>query len=65
MQDIIGPMCFDYGFGPFRWVCTSADAKDLAKTDSLALEVMQRMKKMRQKKLRYNLMIISSGLRTR
>ncbi|MSP69331.1 MAG: urocanate hydratase, partial [Bacteroidetes bacterium] len=45
VQDIIGPMCFDYGFGPFRWVCTSADAKDLAKTDSLALEVMQRMKK--------------------
>ncbi len=45
VQDIIGPMCFDYGFGPFRWVCTSADAKDLAKTDSLALEVMQGMKK--------------------
>jgi urocanate hydratase len=45
VQDIIGPMCFDYGFGPFRWVCTSADAKDLAKTDLLALEVMQGMKK--------------------
>ncbi len=36
VQDIMGPMCFDYGFGPFRWVCTSADAKDLQLTDELA-----------------------------
>lgn len=41
VQDIIGPMCFDYGFGPFRWVCTSADAKDLQKTDDIALAVLE------------------------
>lgn len=45
VQDILGPMCFDYGFGPFRWVCTSADAKDLKKTDELALSVLQDMYK--------------------
>jgi urocanate hydratase len=43
VQDILGPMCFDYGFGPFRWVCTSADPKDLAVTDQLALEVLEDM----------------------
>jgi urocanate hydratase len=43
VQDILGPMCFDYGFGPFRWVCTSADAKDLAVTDKLALSVLEDM----------------------
>jgi urocanate hydratase len=43
VQDILGPMCFDYGFGPFRWVCTSADAKDLKKTDELALQVLEDM----------------------
>ena len=41
VQDIMGPMCFDYGFGPFRWVCASGDPKDLAKTDALALEVLE------------------------
>ena len=40
VQDILGPMCFDYGFGPFRWVCASGNPNDLDKTDSLALEVM-------------------------
>ncbi|MGZ3902275.1 MAG: urocanate hydratase [Bacteroidia bacterium] len=45
VQDILGPMCFDYGFGPFRWVCTSAKAEDLKKTDELALEVLQDMYK--------------------
>ncbi|MGB5819049.1 MAG: urocanate hydratase [Saonia sp.] len=45
VQDILGPMCFDYGFGPFRWVCTSGNAKDLRKTDAIALEVMQQIKK--------------------
>jgi len=45
VQDILGPMCFDYGFGPFRWVCTSCDPKDLAITDQLALEVLQDMYK--------------------
>jgi urocanate hydratase len=43
VQDILGPMCFDYGFGPFRWVCTSAQEKDLQKTDELALQVLEKM----------------------
>ncbi len=42
VQDIVGPMCFDYGFGPFRWVCTSGKPSDLDATDALALEVMQK-----------------------
>lgn len=41
VQDILGPMCFDYGFGPFRWVCTSGTEKDLELTDQIALDVMQ------------------------
>jgi urocanate hydratase len=41
VQDIMGPMCFDYGFGPFRWVCTSGDSKDLDYTDQLAKEVLE------------------------
>ena len=41
VQDILGPMCFDYGFGPFRWVCTSADPSDLEVTDQLALSVLE------------------------
>ncbi|MGV6832450.1 MAG: urocanate hydratase [bacterium] len=44
VQDIMGPMCFDYGFGPFRWVCASGDPKDLAKTDSIACEVLEKLK---------------------
>ncbi|WGK64644.1 urocanate hydratase [Croceiramulus getboli] len=40
VQDILGPMCFDYGFGPFRWVCTSGRPEDLRKTDEIALEVL-------------------------
>ena len=45
VQDIMGPMFFDYGFGPFRWVCTSGDANDLATTDRLAAEVMEEILK--------------------
>ncbi|MDL2330413.1 urocanate hydratase [Odoribacter sp. OttesenSCG-928-A06] len=45
VQDIMGPMCFDYGFGPFRWVCTSGDPKDLAKTDQIAAEVLEKLAK--------------------
>jgi urocanate hydratase len=45
VQDIMGPMCFDYGFGPFRWVCTSGDPKDLALTDQLASEVLSEIMK--------------------
>ncbi|WP_420321419.1 urocanate hydratase [Flagellimonas sp.] len=44
VQDILGPMCFDYGFGPFRWVCTSGNPKDLQKTDAIALEIMKQIK---------------------
>lgn len=43
VQDILGPMCFDYGFGPFRWVCTSGKPEDLDKTDAIAAEVLQRL----------------------
>ena len=43
VQDILGPMCFDYGFGPFRWVCSSGEAKDLAVTDKIATEVLEEM----------------------
>ena len=44
VQDIMGPMCFDYGFGPFRWVCSSGDPKDLAKTDEIAARVLEESK---------------------
>ena len=44
VQDIMGPMCFDYGFGPFRWVCASGKEEDLAKTDKIATEVLERLK---------------------
>ncbi|MCO6175456.1 urocanate hydratase [Flavobacterium sp. NRK F10] len=45
VQDIMGPMCFDYGFGPFRWVCTSNNPEDLQKTDAIACAVLEEMKK--------------------
>jgi urocanate hydratase len=45
VQDIMGPLFFDYGFGPFRWVCTSADPKDLVTTDRIALEVLEKIAK--------------------
>ena len=41
VQDILGPMCFDYGFGPFRWVCTSGKSSDLDVTDQIAMEVLE------------------------
>lgn len=43
VQDIMGPKFFDYGFGPFRWVCTSCDPADLATTDRIAAEVLEKM----------------------
>lgn len=43
VQDIMGPMCFDYGFGPFRWVCTSGKEADLALTDTIAAQVIEEM----------------------
>jgi len=41
VQDIMGPMCFDYGFGPFRWVCSSGDSTDLKKSDEIACAVLE------------------------
>ena len=41
VQDIMGPMCFDYGFGPFRWVCCSNDQADLEVTDRIAAETLE------------------------
>jgi len=41
VQDIMGPMCFDYGFGPFRWVCSSGDSADLKKSDEIACAVLE------------------------
>ncbi|MCW5910955.1 MAG: urocanate hydratase [Cyclobacteriaceae bacterium] len=43
VQDIMGPMCFDYGFGPFRWVCASGKESDLDYTDKLAQEVLEKL----------------------
>lgn len=45
VQDIMGPMCFDYGFGPFRWVCASGKPEDLAATDNIACNVLEEMMK--------------------
>ncbi|MDH5365531.1 MAG: urocanate hydratase [Cyclobacteriaceae bacterium] len=45
VQDIMGPMCFDYGFGPFRWVCTSGKTEDLEKTDTIATKVLTEIMK--------------------
>ncbi|MBA5246094.1 urocanate hydratase [Marnyiella aurantia] len=45
VQDIMGPMCFDYGFGPFRWVCTSGEPVDLQKTDEIAAQILDELMK--------------------
>lgn len=45
VQDIMGPMCFDFGFGPFRWVCTSGKPEDLQKTDEIACRVLEEIMK--------------------
>ena len=52
VQDIMGPMCFDYGFGPFRWVCTSGDINDLVKSDEIACEVLERLIKRAPEEIR-------------
>ena len=44
VEDIMGPLCFDYGFGPYRWVCTSGLPEDLAQTDAIAASVLRRMR---------------------
>ena len=43
IQDILGPMCFDFGFGPFRWVCASGKKEDLQRTDDIACQVLEEM----------------------
>ncbi len=43
VEDIMGPLCFDYGFGPFRWVCTSGEKADLDKTDAIAADILRGM----------------------
>lgn len=45
VQDIMGPMCFDFGFGPFRWVCTSGTTEDLDQTDLIAQQVLEEIRK--------------------
>ena len=45
VQDILGPMCFDFGFGPFRWVCTSGKPEDLDMTDKIAMNTLQEIMK--------------------
>jgi urocanate hydratase len=51
IQDIMGPMCFDYGFGPFRWVCASGKPEDLQKTDEIACQVLEEMSKTSPKEI--------------
>ncbi len=51
VQDVMGPMFFDYGFGPFRWVCTSGDPKDLAATDRIALDVLRKIRRSAPKEI--------------
>ncbi|HQG76379.1 MAG: urocanate hydratase [Bacteroidales bacterium] len=43
VQDIMGPLCFDYGFGPFRWICCSNEPEDLKKTDMIACEILEKI----------------------
>jgi urocanate hydratase len=52
VQDIMGPLCFDYGFGPFRWVCCSNDPADLMVTDSIAVRVLKKLKKISPDRIR-------------
>ncbi len=52
VQDIMGPLCFDYGFGPFRWVCASSKAEDLQTTDRIAAEVLEEIANTAPKEIR-------------
>lgn len=51
VQDIMGPMCFDYGFGPFRWVCASGKPEDLEKTDKIACSILEKLMKTAPKEI--------------
>lgn len=55
VEDIMGPICFDYGFGPFRWVCTSCNPKDLELTDSIAANVLEKLYKKAPAEIRQQL----------
>ncbi len=55
VQDIMGPMCFDYGFGPFRWVCASSDPADLKATDEIAANILEEMMKDAPEEIRQQL----------
>ncbi len=55
VQDIMGPMCFDYGFGPFRWVCASGKPEDLRKTDQIALRVLKKLRENAPKEIQRQL----------
>ena len=63
VQDIMGPMFFDYGFGPFRWVCTSGKPEDLATTDRLATEVLEEIRKTAPRRSPDSSTTISTGSR--
>ncbi|MAV60022.1 MAG: urocanate hydratase [Marine Group II euryarchaeote MED-G38] len=56
VEDIMGPMCFDYGFGPFRWVCVSGKKSDLDKTDQIALDVLKNLSKKCPKEIKLQYM---------
>jgi len=56
VQDILGPMCFDYGFGPFRWVCTSGETTDLEKTDQLAMDVLTSLQAIAPKEIQQQML---------
>ncbi len=51
VQDIMGPMCFDFGFGPFRWVCSSGKPEDLEKTDAIACSILEEIQKTAPKEI--------------
>jgi urocanate hydratase len=55
VQDIMGPMCFDYGFGPFRWVCSSCDPEDLQTTDNIAATILEELYKEAPEEIRLQL----------
>ncbi len=55
VQDIMGPLCFDYGFGPFRWVCTSSEPADLAVTDQIAAGILEELMRSAPEEIRQQL----------
>ncbi len=52
VEDIMGPLCFDYGFGPFRWVCTSGKPEDLEMTDKIAMKIIRKLMQQSPKRIR-------------